>query len=100
MDNRLLELRADNYAATITFHRVASELFTVLRDRKAEDESAPIVIAIEEAAIIYANALDDLLAYLKTLEQSPAVQDELRRTERVRGLLQHETQLMTQVKSD
>ena len=100
MDNRLLELRADNYAAAIVFHRVASELFTVLRDRKATGESAPVVIAVEEAAVIYANALEDLLAYLKTLEQTPPVQEELRRTKRIRSLLQHESQLMSQVKSD
>lgn len=100
MDNKLLTLRSNNWAAALAFHRLASEYFTVLRDRQTGDERAPVVIALGEAATVYANALDDLFAYLTTLEQPPAVPEELRRTGRIRNLLQHESQLMSQVKVD
>ena len=100
MDNKLLKLRADSYAAAIAFHRAASEYFTVLRDRKTADASVPVVVAVEEAAAVYANTLDDLLAHLRPLERTPAIQEELQRTLRIRDLLQHESQLMSQVKPD
>ena len=94
MNNKLLELRADTYAAAVAFHRVASELFAALRDRKQGEENNAVLVALEEAATLYANTLDDLLAHLLTLERTPAVREELRRTERLRDLLQHETALM------
>jgi hypothetical protein len=86
------------YAAAIAFHRLASEYFTAMRDRRTAEEGAAVVIALEEAAAVYANALDDLFAHLKTLEQTPAAREELRRTERLRELLRHESQLMGQFK--
>ena len=94
MDNRLLALRSDSYAAAIAFHRVASEYFMALRDRRPTDESADVVIALEEAATLYANTLDDLLDYLRAAEQTPATREELQRTVRIRDLLRHEMHLM------
>lgn len=100
MNSKLLELRSNSYAAAVAFHRVASEYFTALRDRSAGGEDSPVLVALEEAATVYDNTLEDLLAHLGTLRPEPAVREEMRRTARIRELLRHESELMGHFRPD
>lgn len=94
MDAQLLDLRSTVYGAAINFHRLAAEYFTALRLGGTADEKEPVTVSIEESATLYMNALDDLLGYLRTLETTPEIEQEIHRIRRMQKLLQQEVRLM------
>jgi hypothetical protein len=92
MDNRLLELRQNTYAAGLHYDatmQVSSD--ALIYGEKADMKKAGV--RYNQAAAEYGVVLTKLLDYLSTLPQSQEVEEEAGRTRKVLALLDHEIEL-------
>jgi type IV secretory pathway TrbF-like protein len=94
MDDHLLQLRQDSYHAASEYHSAMADWIAASR---AQGSSESVLAAIQRyraVAAAYNNALDAFIAYLRTLEPTPLVTEELDRVLKLQDILEREMELI------
>jgi hypothetical protein len=93
-DEHLFNLRLESHKAASEYHRAIEEWETVSRSQEAGGKLDASLQRYRDIAANYHNALEALSAYLRTLEPTKLVTEEIKRTLKLQELLDREIKLI------